>query len=266
MERILIPTDNSNTSFNAARFAFDLFGTDQCRYTLVHAFMKTAYRNTLLPALNTEREAMNKLRRFERRCRKHVGKVILAKRAEPFQLVDVLNDLTHEGKGELIVMGTQGEGNFGYVGRNATSVVMGAHVPVITVPSRWEPAPIKRIMLANDGVPMTAASVEPLLAIVRRTGAELLIAHVRDNSVAFDERGDRAALAKLFAGIRHSFVTVASDDVTNTLNDLARDGRVQLVAVIHRKKNFWDRLFHSSKAKRMTLHTSTPLVVLRDRP
>lgn len=266
MQRILLPTDNSDTAFNAARFAFDIFGTEECRYTLVHTFLKTAYRNALLPVVDTEREAANKLRRFERRCRQYAGKVSLAKRAEPFQLVDVLNDLANEGKGELIVMGTQGEGNYGMVGRNATSVVMGAHVPVITVPSGWEPAPIKRIMLASDGVPMTAASVEPLIAIARHTGAEVVVAHVRNNSVAFDERGGRAALVKLFAGIRHSFVTVADADVTNTLNDLARDGRVQLVAVIHRKKSFWERLFNSSKAKRMALHTTTPLIVLRDRP
>lgn len=265
MNRILLPTDGSDTSFNAVRFAFDLFGTDGMRYTLVHSFLKPAYRNALLPAMDTTREATNKLRRFERRCRNHAGAVALAKRSSPFPLTEVLNELAGQGKGELIVMGTQGEGNYGLVGGNTTAVVMGARIPVITVPSMWRPAAVKRILLANDGGPMDQATLKPLVAIARRTGAEVVVAHVRDNVATFDERGDRRTISALLPGIRHSFITVAGADVTGTLDELARQGRIQLMAVIHRRKSFWQRLFTASKAKRMALHTTTPLLVLPER-
>ncbi|MBL8009959.1 MAG: universal stress protein [Flavobacteriales bacterium] len=262
MNRILLPTDGSDAAFHAARFAFDLFGTEGLRYTLVHTFLKPAYRNALLPAMDTAREADNKLRRFERRCRAQAGTVVLAKRTSPFPLTEVLNELAEQGKGELIVMGTQGEGNYGLVGSNTTAVVMGARVPVITVPSMWRPAAVKRILLANDGGPMDEATLKPLVVIARRTGAEVVVAHVRDNIATFDERGDRRVLSALLAGIRHSFVTVAGADVTSTLDELARQGRIQLMTVIHRKKSFWQRLFTASKARRMALHTTTPLLVL----
>lgn len=262
MYRILLPTDNSDTSFNAARFAFALFGTDDSRYTLVHTFLKTAYRNALVPSMDTEREALNKLRRFERRCRAHAPGVKLAKRASPFQLVDALNELAEQDKGELIVIGTQGEGNYGLVGRNTSAVVMGAQIPVIAVPSEWKPTPMKRILLADDGGTMDEETLAPLIVMAERAGAELVIAHVRTNTAAFDVRSDRMKLSALFAGVRHSFVTVAGDEVTRTLDDLAREGRIQLVTVIHRRKSFWQRLFTASKAKRMALHTTMPLLVL----
>ncbi len=262
MYRILLPTDNSDTSFNAARFAFALFGTEDSRYTLVHTFLKTAYRNALVPSMDTEREAINKLRRFERRCRAHAPGVKLAKRKSSFQLVDALNDLAERDMGELIVIGTQGEGNYGLVGRNTTAVVMGAKVPVIAVPSEWKPTPLKRILLADDGGPMDQDTLAPLIVMAERAGAEVVIAHVRTNTAAFDVRGDRKKLSALFTGVRHSFVTVAGDEVTRTLDDLAREGRIQLVTVIHRRKSFWQRLFTASKAKRMALHTTTPLLVL----
>jgi len=265
MTNILLPTDGSDASFNAAVLAFDLFGTKDVRYTLVHTFLKPAFRNALLPAVNTEAEAVNKLRRFERRCRKHAEGAVLAKRSSPYQLAEVLNELARDGKGDLIVMGTQGEGNYGLVGRNTSAVVLGAEIPVVTVPSMWEPKPIKRILLANDGARITRATAEPLIALARRTGAEIVLAHVRGNTVTFDERGDRKALSELFTDIRHSFVTVTGDDVSAEINELARQGRMQLVAVIHRKKSFWQGLFSSSKAKRMALHTTMPLMVLPER-
>ncbi|MBK6829999.1 MAG: universal stress protein [Flavobacteriales bacterium] len=92
------------------------------------------------------------------------------------------------------------------------------------------------------------------------------MAHVRDNSVAFDKRADRKQVAELLVGIRDSFVTVQGDEVAKEINDLAKQGRIQLVAVIHRQKGFWESLFHSSKAARMALHITMPLLVLPERP
>lgn len=265
MNHILLPTDGSDTSFSAARLAFDLFGTKDVRYTLVHTYLKTAYRHPLVPAMDTGSEAANKLRRFERRCRGHAPGVTLAKRSSHLQLVDVLNGLAAKSRGDLIVMGTQGEGNYGLVGRNTAAVVMGSDIPVITVPSQWRTARITRIMLAIDGGPVTRATVAPLIALARRGKAEVVVAHVRDKTVGSDARVDRRALGALFAGMPHSFVTVQGTGVVNELNELAKHGRIHLVAVIHRRKSFWQRLFSGSKARRMALHTITPLLVLPER-
>lgn len=264
MAQILLPTDGSETSFKAATFAFDLFGIEDVKYTLVHTYLKPVYRNKHVPGfdLDVERDAVRKLRRMERKARNYAEGITIAKKGSSFPLVEVLNTLVTEKKAGLIVMGTQGEGNYGLVGRNTSAVVLGAKVPVITVPSQWTNKPIKRIMLAIDGGKVEQATVDPLIALAKHTGAEIVLAHVRSNTVAFDERGDRAELSKLFGAVKHSFVTVLGDDITQELNDLAKQGKIQLVAVIHRKKSFWQRLFNASKAKQMALHTTTPLLVL----
>ena len=268
MTRILLPTDFSETSFKAATFALDLFGTANTKYTLVHTYLKPMFDNALLPGIgnSTQREAVNGLRRFERRCRQYVGKAVIAKKASHFLLVDLLNDLDREKGADMIVMGTQGAGNYGLVGSNTKAVVMGGSAPVITVPSQWVPTPIARIMLAYDGGKLDRFTLKPLIDLAKRTNAEVVLAHVRDNSVAFDKRADRKQVAELLVGIRHSFVTVQGDEVAKEINDLAKQGRIQLVAVIHRQKGFWESLFHSSKAARMALHITMPLLVLPERP
>src|SRR5690606_22316073 len=76
MKNILLPTDFSETSHKAAVFAMDLFGTEGTQYTLLNTYLKQAYRNALMPLqLDTERASRNGLRRMERRCRNHAGKV-----------------------------------------------------------------------------------------------------------------------------------------------------------------------------------------------
>lgn len=268
MAHILLPTDLSTTSFKAATFAFDLFGTAGNRYTLVHSFLQPAFDNALLPAIGDRmrRDAENALRRVERRCRKHAGKVILARRATPYQLVDVLNELVEDKGGDLIVMGAQGEGGAGLVGSNTKAVVGGALAPVITVPHQWMPSPVSRILLAHDGGPLDRFTMGPLIDVAGRSGAEVVIAHVRSTIASFDTQVDRKQVAELLGAIPHSFVTVQGDAVAATINELASTGRVQLVAVVHRQRGFWEGLFHSSKATRMALHTSVPLLVMPERP
>ena len=70
MKHILLPTDFSETSFKAAVFALDLFGTKDVRYTLVHTYLKPAFSHVLLPRVaDTSAMAKNGLRRAERRHR-----------------------------------------------------------------------------------------------------------------------------------------------------------------------------------------------------
>ena len=267
MLHILLPTDFSDTSFKAATFAFDLFGTKQVKYTAVHTYLKPAFDNVMLPRIgdSTRIEAVNGLRRFERKCRKYTGKMVLARKVSPSMLTDELNELTRKKGADLIVMGTQGAGNYGLVGSNTTAVVLGSDAPVITVPSQWVPAPVSRILLAYDGGTLDSSTLKPLIDVAVRSHAEVVLAHVRDNIPAFDKRADRNHVAELFDGVPHNFVTVQGDEVMKTMDDLAKQGRIQLVAVIHRQKGFWEGLFHSSKAKRMALHTTVPLLVLPER-
>jgi len=137
MTRILLPTDFSETSFKAATFAFDLLGTANTKYTLVHTYLKPMFDNALLPRIgnSTQREAVNGLRRFERRCRQYVGKAVIAKKASHFLLVDLLNDLDREKGADMIVMGTHGFSSvMGLImGSVATKVIHLATMPVLLV-------------------------------------------------------------------------------------------------------------------------------------
>lgn len=266
MNNILLPTDFSDTSMKAAVFALDLFGSEGMNYTLLNTYLKPAYRNALIPLnLDTERSSRNGLRRMERRCRMHAGTVHIALRSSFEPLVQAVNDLDAAKPVDLVVMGTQGEGNYGRVGRNTRAVVASANPPVIAVPAQWQPVPIANILLADDGQGITRSSLEPLLAIARRTGAHITILHV--GSAADDQRTKRQLreLSGSFGDVPHSFTTVDDHAVTEVLEQMVVEKDIQLVAVLRRKRSFWERMFQGSTSKRMALHTTVPLLVLRER-
>lgn len=265
MKNILLPTDFSDTSMNAAIFALDLFGTQGANYTLLNTYLKPAYRNALIPLnLDTERASRNGLRRMERRCRNHAGTVRIALRSSFEQVVQAVNDLDAAKPVDFVVIGTQGEGNYGRVGRNASSVVTGANPPVIAVPSQWQPAPIAHILFADDGQGVTRASIEPLLDIAQRTGAHVTVLYVGLTSDDSRTKEHFQKLSTSFGKIPHSFTSVEDHAVTEVMDRMVVEKDIQLVAVLRRKRSFWDRIFQGSTSKRMVLHTTVPLLVLRE--
>ena len=268
MATILLPTDFSNAALNAAKFAIDLFGTAGNKFILVHSYLMPSFDNALLAGLGDipRREATNRMRRVERVLRQYATNVSIGRTVSRVALVKLLNELDESKGVDLVVMGTQGEGNYGTVGNNARSAVSDCTAPVITVPAQWKAEPVERIMLAYDGKELDRFTLSPLLELVKRLNAEIVITHVRYTVPGLELIADRKKVEEVFTGVKHSFLTVQGNDVIQTIDELATEGRIQLVAVVHRQMGFWKRLFHGSTAKRMTLHTSLPMLVLPERP
>ncbi len=264
---ILLPTDFSAAAFKAIQFAIDLYGIRDVRYTLVNNYLQQAFNNALLPDLSVGmRHASEKgLRAVERKCRKYAPGISVSKVSTPEHLPEALNNLIAKKRAGLIVMGTQGEGNYGFVGSNTKAVILGTTAPVITVPSFWTAKPIGRILLAHDGNDIGPGTLEPLERLALRTTSHVVVTHVRDNIATFEKPMDRKAMTAALGRIPHSFLTVQGEAVVNTLNELASKDKAQLVAMVHRQRGFWQKLFHSSKSKNMALHTKLPVLVLRQR-
>lgn len=265
MFQILLPTDFSDTAQQAAHFAMDLYGTDGVRYTLVNHYPLQAYADPLLPNLTplALQDSQRGLRRAERLLRKRTAGVYLGKVSTPTALPEALNAIAANKGADLVVMGTQGKDSNRLVGRIASTVIKRADLPVITVPARWEPKAIKRILLPLDSGAVDTATLLPLIDLAKRCGAEVMVAHVRTNAVGFAKGLDHASIGEALRDVKHRYITVHGADVVETVNELMEGDRFQLVAMVHRKRGFLTGLFHISTTKQMALHTKLPLLVLR---
>jgi nucleotide-binding universal stress UspA family protein len=267
MKNILLPTDFSSTSFHAATFALDLFGTSGMRYTLLNTYLKPAYRNFLMGVnVDTERASRNGLRRMERRCRQHAPGVRLSLKSGFGTLEQEIGTLHQEGRADLVVLGTQGEGNYGLVGHNTKAVITGADVPVVAVPAQWKPGKLKRILLADDGLGLNARTLAPLVSLAKLAKAHVEVVHIRDERDRSGSSDRQAILRLLLEGVSHGFTMRTDNNVEEALDALALEQDVQLVTVVRRQRGLIERLFQGSHSKRMAMHTSVPLLVLHERP
>ncbi|MCC6840211.1 MAG: universal stress protein [Flavobacteriales bacterium] len=262
MKHILLPTDFSDASFNAARFALELHGTKDVEYTFLNVYLKLAYRNALVPGgHDTERASRLGLRRMDRRFRKLAGTVRVSLRSSFSPLADAINEVHAAKAVDLVVMGTQGEGNYGLVGRNTAAAVTAAALPVIAVPAQWQPAKLDRILFADDGEADTAESLQPMIWTAKHARARITVLHVGPAGAVSTAQARR--FSGLLGNIQHTYAAVEGGAVERTVERMVAEEGIDLVAVVRRKRSFWHRLFQGSTSKRMALHTTVPLLVLR---
>lgn len=265
MFRILLPTDFSATAEKAAHFALHVYGTREVRYTLVNSYPLQNYADTFMPDLTVmaEEDSRNGLQREAERLQKDTDQLDLELVSTYVTLPQALNEFAAEHGGDVVVMGTQGKGSNRFFGRYASTMIERAQLPVITVPARWEPEPITRILLTMDGGPFEAGTLDVLVDLAGRCGAEVVVAHVQTNTANPSQGLDHTAMDATLKDIAHSYLTGTGANVVDTMNTLAMDHRIQLVAMVHRQRGFLDGLFHTSHTKQMALHTKLPLLVLR---
>jgi nucleotide-binding universal stress UspA family protein len=269
MATILLPTDFSDASFKAAAYAFERLGTAGDHFILLHAYLAPGLSDPLMPDMTVElhQVTMEGLRNFAERCRGLAGaaNVRIDTVACYGTLVAVIDQIGEERSADLVVIGTQGEGAARFMGGNTADVVRNCELPVLTVPVKYRTGAFSRILLADDHQPFQADAMKWLLTLAHKDHSEIVITHVRtDLDKPMDTR-NHAAYEELFNGLNCIFVTVAGDDVEETLRIMVEDHAADMVTVLHRQLGFFNDLFHRSLARQLALHVDVPMLVLRDR-
>lgn len=268
MVHILLPTDFSPNSRHASLYAARLFGTEQVTYTVVHAYLDADPSITSWAgmAAGLYKAAMDRMQEWLEELRS----------SGPFQgasvqgevlygpLPSVLQASGREQQADLVVMGTLGQTGAGIWGSNAGAVVKHGKLPVLVVPDRAEAGTVARILYADDQQGVEVSGTRMLLHIALRTRSEIVLAHVLQEPDEVPDPEIVGMYEELLQAIPHRFIAEEGKDVAAVIDLLAEKENADMIAVLHRNTGFFESLFHRSTAKRLALHTHTPLLVLQD--
>lgn len=182
-------------------------------------------------------------------------------------LVEEVNALIEETGAELVVMGTQGatglEGIF--LGSNASRMIRDANCPVLAVPEQAKFDGIKDIVFATDFADPEdeAFVIHELIDFAKPFGAKIHVLHVVDDEHPFTlEQADELAskYPEQFQYENVSFRIQKADTTLEGVNAYVSENRADILAVLTRRRRFFDAIFHRSLAKRMVLEGKIPVL------
>jgi nucleotide-binding universal stress UspA family protein len=282
MKKILIATDFSANAAHAAKCGYALAARLKTDVILCNAFIIPAeipeggalvwsqYDYDQIVKDNNEELVLfkNKLEAEELKgdfrpsinCISEIGKVS-----------EVIDEIIQKYEVELVVMGVHGSSflNDLLLGNHTRQMIDRANCPLLLVPASAEGIEFKKIAFAMDfhEVEKDLETIHKLVPILKKLNAELLLTHIYhedDYTFKFQkhiaeflvELSKRADYPNIYYRI------VKSEKIERGLDWLCAHGHIDVLAMVHRKRSFLEKIVQASYTQKMAGHICVPLLVL----
>ncbi|MGZ8557733.1 MAG: universal stress protein [Chitinophagaceae bacterium] len=278
MKHILVPTDFSTCANNAVDFAVQSAKIIPAEIIILYVFEMKGNVYTDYMGVNMEfnqsllEEAFNKLALLKKSIEETEGVVVKTEILKG-SINESIQEAAQDHHIDLIVMGTLGASGLKEKiwGSKTAKVIGNSKVPVMVIPLEytWK-KPAKFLMVTNH------FEKEPVILDFLFELADLYMAQVQvavfteedeDNALTLLEHTRKAPQYEKMLREQYKEETLTASqlfgkDFEETLQDYIRQNQIDLLAMVTYQKKFPDSIFHRSMTKRMSYHTTIPLLAI----
>lgn len=275
--KILVPTDFSKNAQRAIDYAVEMAGKSDAEIILLHAHQiidtTTTTRKLLFEKYN--RNIARKLHDELHFQRGRIGKINprikvkaeLSDNEAKKAIIEAGDDL------DFIVMGTQGATGLKriFMGSVTASVIGNALVPVLAIPRLYKWKQPKNILLATNRFEQTNDVLGPVFKLAGIFNATLHIVVFSDTDTAGETEMQqhktmldkyRRELEKKRKGTKITSAHLAGSEFDDTLQEYINRRRIDILAMVTRKRNLLERIFNPSITRSMAYKTTVPLLAV----
>ena len=273
MKNILLPTDFSENSKNAIKFALEFFKGETCTFHILNSQKPSGYitADVLYGApgtsiydgiLNDNKKELEKLIQFCESISEKEDFHFVAK-LDFDTIIDAVNQAVELNNIELIVMGTNGATGASEVifGSNTLKIIRNVDCPVIVVPHQYTFEKIESVMLSlNYQYEVSKKSLNVISEIVKKHKASLKILEIEEENVSLtDQKNYSEEFFKEIGFERFSIKNIPASMAINAFEQLIP---VQLHVMVVKRKNFLDRFIFGSETSKISYGSKIPILVL----
>ena len=263
-KKILFPTDFSDASKNALRYAVNLAEELKSELEIISIYRVPAGLSESMTPDVIEQITENKKRQTERQMSSLVKEYCRGKETKQRAIygiftADEIAEYANDEDYDLIVMGTNGERNAfeKLLGSVTTETMLKSTCPVLAIPPQAQFKDIASVAFATAYEPRDGDAVMFTKDFASQLGAEMHVVHVEKQ-----KREPIPTMTDYSVGFS-DFTLVEDKSIEAGLDAYIQEREVDVLAMFIPKRRLWERLFHSSFTKKMTFHSKTPLLVFR---
>ncbi len=275
MKKILLPTDFSENSINAIKYAVQLFKNEKCTFHLLNTYTPILYDNEYL-VYNASQPTLTEI--YKNNSQKGLSRVLRKIRKEfpnekhEFKKISSFNMLSDEIKEQvkekeidLVVMGTQGATGAEEIlfGTHTVHAIQKTKCPLLAIPSHYEYRPPKEILFPTDYETDLPALLNILKEIASRNSSNIHILHVHFGpGLSKEQESNKKALGEMFKDQGHHFYSIAEKSVTRVIYDFQEDNPIDLLAMVNNKHSFFENLLFRPVVTEIGFHVKVPFLVI----
>ncbi|WP_420322023.1 universal stress protein [Flagellimonas sp.] len=278
MKQILIPTDFSKNARNAIAYGLTFLKDQQCNIHFLHTYTPAFYRMDYVmggPTFSAIPDPSVELSLIGLEKTVSQAKEEFSNPNHKYNMLSSFNTLTDEIKAscekwnvELIVMGTQGATGAKeiFLGTNTVHTLRKAQVPVLVVPEQCKYKKIETILFPTDyWTDYKMEELEFLLDQVKMLNAKIIVLHVNERAhISETQRKNKQLLNEKLKDVAHQFEWDNESSMPNAIHQFIKKNDIDLLVMMNRKHNFFERLLIKPNVDSMGFHTTIPFLVIPD--
>lgn len=281
MKNILILTDFSDNAKAAEKYALPLAMHVKGNLILYNAYPhqrekisgNVVWPHNVPPSLELQsisnlQAEVNELNHDLTKIRNNNYKPEISHSGNAGSLTNKLNEIVLENNIWLVVMGTKGESFAGNVlfGSNVFKVLEKINCPVLIIPKNIEYKNLQKIAYATDFRSSDLDIIDWLYKLAEVLKIELSIVHVSSDTIIEKENDALKKQEKIYQSKfpRTAIQLFEGENIQDSLHKIAEQTDVSVLALTHRRSEFFESLFHASISHKMIKHTKIPVLIFPD--
>ncbi|HLV70458.1 MAG TPA: universal stress protein [Xanthomarina sp.] len=282
MKKILLPTDFSANSWEAIRFALNLFKDEPCTFYIMHSLEPLVSA----PSSVSSRRANEAI--IE--SRKNESKIDLDKTLKKIQelptnsnhsfetlivhdyFLDAVTSTVDKLDIHIVILGTKGASGIKEmtIGSNTANLINKQSCPIIAVPQHvLNKMNLSEIGFATDlSIENYGDELDLLKEIALAHDSIISAVHIMDKSTEItpDMTSNKLALEMTLKPLRVDFYYITDVSVELGVRVFSESRKLGMLCIINKKRSFFEKLFNKSNSKSISSHLHVPLIIFNHKP
>ncbi|WCO02854.1 universal stress protein [Psychroserpens ponticola] len=277
MKQILLPTDFSDNSWNALKYAIKLFKEETCTFHLLNTYTPIIYNVEYVLGYPAQFGLGDAIRETSE---KNLSQ-LLVRISKEFDtnpnhnfetiskfdtLISGIKEFIYKHPIDLIVMGTKGATGAEEVlfGSNTVHVFKEIKYPILAIPSKFKFETPHEILFPTDlEVNFKDSQLNILKEIAVLNHSRVNAIHVSTGYSLTDfQENNKSNLESIFKNTAYLFHNIKSMNITDAINHFQVKHKINLLVMINNKHSFFENLFFKNTIKQIGFHLNIPFLVM----
>lgn len=275
MKKFLVPTDFSETSKNAAKYAAQMAaGIPGAKVILINISDKFTAGSDSSPLTETKKDRRTILQlalaHVAEEMRSLANVEIEFVIEEGTSLVETLDRYVRHQGINMIVMGITGASRLEqlFIGSNTLDMVDAGVCPVMIIPPDAQYRPIKNVLFASDfkDVETTVPTV-PVKSVLDLFKASLHIVNVDSEhyvDITDEYKAQRVKLETILGSYQPEFYFIRQYDFLDAVSQFTQDKNIDVIVTVPKEHSFLSGLFKTSHTKKLAYHSHVPIIAIHE--
>lgn len=280
MKNILLPTDFSENSWNAIKYALNLYKNEVCNFYLLHVTLVPNYSTAdtpIIPMTRTlsqtlltqaKRDLQNLLNSIKNQFQNSKHSFFTLSSYNFF--IDAVKDHIKEKKIDLVIMGTKGASGLSEVimGSNTGDLINKVKCPTLVVPEKAEYKPPKEIAFPTDyNIFYQPKVLNDITELAKTFDSSIRILHIvnnKDETLTTSQIENKEFLNTFFMDEKHSFHRITNNDLEAGIQCFVESRDIDMIIMVAKNLSLFQRIFYTPIVEEISYHIKIPFLVLHE--